>query len=810
MLVSTSIFSQRTHVDFVKLENLKKKLLHVATQIEKARLYNEIAEELISTSSVDSVKKYSAEAIKIAVVQDFKSEEAIAYKNIAVVSSQNMDRRGYFTIKADYYENLNKAISIFLELNDKKNLAQCYKYLGKYYLEYHNHNLFIENNLKAVSLFEETNDSLGIASCYVDKGKVYSIQKKYDIAEHMFKIARTVFEKQRDTISLISLYSNYGYLYKFKNDFETQLYYLEKANELAESIKNIKVIAFAYSDYAEALNNNKKPEKSLQYSKKALAYAQLLKADILLTQICKNIAVSNLRLGNYKEAFAYQDSSFAHFRLNSRKTNQEIAEFEKNERELEAKRRDEEAKVSKIIYLTIILIILLVLLSVIYFQRLHRNRLLNEKIQIINNQNAELQSINHKLEDLVQERTNDLYKKNEELEKEIFKRKNTELDLIRAKELAEEGNNLKSTLLANISHEFRTPLNGILGFVEILNEELAGSQLHEFAIKIGRSGKRLLNTLNSVLTIMELTSDNYFAESNSVHVNSYILSLMDNYSTIATAKAIKLNFEKWDEDRTICVDKNILTRSFLCILDNAIKYTRKGSVTVRVYNSKNGAKDELAISVTDTGIGIRNEDKTLLFREFKQLSEGYSREFEGLGLGLAVSEKLVNVIGGRITFESKYESGSTFTVWVPLVIEEEKQFTDSHNLHIKKISDGSLNILIVEDNDLNAEVVSRFVSSLGKSDVAEDAQSALKLVAIKKYDLILMDINLGSGDNGIKLLQEIQKVEAYKDVPSIALTGYAYTRTKSEMIGYGFKGYIAKPVEKEDLLKLIYEVFEKA
>lgn len=803
---SIDVYGQSTHIDFSKIEKLKKHLKLTSNQQAQLKIYNEIAEELISTYSVDSVKKYSHKAIEIALAMGNKLEEAVAYKNIAIVSSLNLDHRGYYDIKSDYYGNLLKAISTFSELNDKKNLAICYKYLYQYYLEYHNHELFQEYNQKALSLFSETKDSLGIASCYIDKARVYSIQRKYEVAEHLFKSAKNIIEKQRDTLSLISFYSNYSEFFKLQNAFQKQLEYLQKASVLAGNIQNKKIIAFTYSGYSMALNKNNQSKEAVQYLKIALKYALLFKADMLLSQIYGNLANSYMQLNNYKAAFAYQDSASIHYRLSSAKANREVSAYEKAERQNEAKIRDEEARTTKIIYFVVVLIILLFFLSIIYFQRMHRNRLLNEKIEIIDKQNFELHSINQNLEEIVKERTKDLYQTNVELETEIVKRKNIEIDLIKAKELAEDGNNLKATLLANLSHEFRTPLNGILGMAEILKEELSGSPLLEFATKIGRAGKRLLNTLNSVLTIMELTSEKYYTESNSIHINTYFLSLIESYSSLASSKAITLNFVKLKEDYTIDIDKNIVTQAFLSLLDNAIKYTKKGSITVKILSSKNGNKHELAICISDTGIGIKDEDKELLFKEFKQLSEGYSREFEGLGLGLAVSAKLVEIIGGRISFESQYGVGSTFTIWIPLTLQGEEKNNIKFSEANKKLLDGKMKILLVEDNDLNAEVISRFVSSLGVTDIAEDALSATKLITFKTYDLILMDINLGAGDNGIKLLQEIYKNEAYKDVPSIAITGYAYTRAKSEMLECGFKGYVAKPVTKEDLLKTINEV----
>lgn len=187
------ISAQNTKIDRSLLNSLKVTTSHESNPLKLCQTYNRIADEYFITYDLDSVKYYSEKAIKIAKVEGYKTEEGTAYKNIARTSSFNFDKRGYLTLKRDYHENISSAIQIFSGINDKKNLAECYYFLAKYYLSYHNSALFLETNNKAIELFKSLNDNLGVSRCYVAYAKVLSIQKKYEEAERLFRISEAVF-----------------------------------------------------------------------------------------------------------------------------------------------------------------------------------------------------------------------------------------------------------------------------------------------------------------------------------------------------------------------------------------------------------------------------------------------------------------------------------------------------------------------------------------------------------------------------------------------------------------------------------------
>ncbi len=400
------------------------------------------------------------------------------------------------------------------------------------------------------------------------------------------------------------------------------------------------------------------------------------------------------------------------------------------------------------------------------------------------------------------------------IKEDITERKRIEEELIRAKEEAEEANKLKSSLLANMSHEFRTPLNGILGFAQLLKDEIIEPELYEMVEKINRSGKRLMNTLNSVLSLTELENNNYLITKTEVDLPFFCHQLKTLYESFACEKKLEFNLGLKTENLSVVTDENLLTKITSAIVENAIKYTYSGEIRIELETLKQVNGKELAlIHVKDTGIGIKKEDHATIFREFKQLSEGFRRDFEGLGLGLTIARRMAHLIGADVLVESEPGKGSKFTITLPLsasteTVDHEKKTAATLRVSKKDSVEEitKLDILLVEDNLLNIEVVERFLSKVGKVSFARDGITAIKMASENLYDLFLIDINLGHGIDGIEVLKKIRLFEQYKNIPIIALTGYASDTNKREFLEQGFTHYLAKPFEKKDLLNIISEI----
>jgi signal transduction histidine kinase len=234
--------------------------------------------------------------------------------------------------------------------------------------------------------------------------------------------------------------------------------------------------------------------------------------------------------------------------------------------------------------------------------------------------------------------------------------------LAAAKEKAEEMNRVRSTILANMSHELRTPLTSIIGFAEILKDE-SEAQHQEFASMIQDSGLRLMDTLNSLLDIAQLDSNNFTVRRATLNLEEEVSEVVRIYQHRADDRGIALEIEtSFGPPVTLSLDKVILARILSNLISNAIKFTYTGRVTIRLGRTETHA----TIRVEDTGIGIGEAFTPYLFSEFQQESSGLSRQFEGTGLGLAVTQRLVEAMQGDITVESKKGEGSAFTVRFPL------------------------------------------------------------------------------------------------------------------------------------------------
>jgi signal transduction histidine kinase len=396
-----------------------------------------------------------------------------------------------------------------------------------------------------------------------------------------------------------------------------------------------------------------------------------------------------------------------------------------------------------------------------------------------------------------------------ELEETVMRRekRQAEKELILAKKAAEESSRLKSALLQNMSHEFRTPMNGILGFSELLNGELTDPRTKMMAEHILTSGIRLQQTLDSIMLFAQLESG--------IALKHEEVDLIKEIREIAGAQVNQINKKDLKIDllgNTTLVavtDRHLALRAMANIFDNAVKFTNEGKISVTVkYTDPSQSRAE--ISITDTGIGISPEKHTLIFEEFRQAEEGYNRPYEGSGLGLAIARKCIDLLGGTITIKSELGKGSTFILTFP----SNKSKGTTTEPEIKKPETPGTHdagqklpaVLLVEDNEANIELVKIYLKNDYLLDIAKDGESSLELVRKKNYDVILMDINLGPGMDGIDAITEIRKMAEHRITPIIAVTGYTFRNEKEFIISKGADHYLEKPFLKKRLVDLLLQV----
>jgi len=393
------------------------------------------------------------------------------------------------------------------------------------------------------------------------------------------------------------------------------------------------------------------------------------------------------------------------------------------------------------------------------------------------------------------------------VKEDITEKKKMIEDLILAKEKAEEMNKIKSNFFANMSHELRTPLNGILGFSSLLQDELSDNpELASMADAIHRSGNRLLHTLNMILNISKLEAEKIDIKLKEYNIIPIIIEAINLFIPTAIKKNLQLQLVT-ELDKYLCIiDESLFTGIITNLINNAIKYTDEGSVLINVYSRSNRA----VIEVIDTGIGIPEEKQKVIWEEFRQVSEGINRNFEGTGLGLTIAKKYTELLKGTISVRSEVGYGSTFKLEFFLSNGSDEQpgiYINSKNATatIDKTISGN-KILYVEDDFDTIKIMSILLKDFYQLDTAGDAETAMEKIKSNKYDAVLMDINLGRGIDGVQLTKLIRDIPGYKDIPVIALTAFAMDGDKEEFLSKGLTHYISKPFTREEILSLLESI----
>jgi len=389
-------------------------------------------------------------------------------------------------------------------------------------------------------------------------------------------------------------------------------------------------------------------------------------------------------------------------------------------------------------------------------------------------------------------------------------------ELIKARDKAEEMNRLKSNFLSNMSHELRTPMVGILGYIEILKEEITKPDLKDMSEEIYSSANRLLETLNLILDLSKIESNKSEVHKIDLNLGRITVDQVKGFEERAKKKNIFLKISIKDEQVYSSLDERIFRQIINNLVSNAIKFTNIGGVTVEVDKNLIGEEEKATLSVTDSGIGIPINSQQIIFEEFRQASEGLNRVFEGSGLGLSITRKFAKMMDGEISVHSTLGKGSTFTVSFPLSKKERqivitKPTEDVIGIadikkEIRTYDDDKPSILLVEDDLSNAGVIKYLLQGICNLDIVTSGEEALEQVTQKQYSVILMDIDLGRGINGIEATTQIRKIDGYKDSPIVAVTALAMQGQKEMFLEAGCSHYVSKPYDAKTLLRLIREL----
>ena len=386
---------------------------------------------------------------------------------------------------------------------------------------------------------------------------------------------------------------------------------------------------------------------------------------------------------------------------------------------------------------------------------------------------------------------------------DISERKNREELLATALEKAKESERLKSAFLANMSHEIRTPMNGILGFTELLKEpNLSTDEQQEFIQTIERSGARMLNTINSIIDISKIESGLVKLDIKETNLNEKIEFTYKFFRPEVVSKGLGFFFKNGltTNDSYIKTDNEKVYGILTNLIKNAIKFTTKGSIEFGYYRKG----DYLEFYVKDTGHGISEQQKAIIFDRFRQGSEDLTRNYEGSGLGLSIAKSYVEMMGGKIWLESMEGKGTTFYFTIPYITEskiatEIKSIIPAWNDEIQL---NDLKILIVEDDEISYSMLSRAVQKISKEVL--HAINGIEAVETCRnnpdLDLVLMDIRMPkmNGNDATRVIRQFNK-----EIVIIAQTAYGFASDCEQALAAGCNDYISKPVKLNVLVDMI-------
>jgi len=409
----------------------------------------------------------------------------------------------------------------------------------------------------------------------------------------------------------------------------------------------------------------------------------------------------------------------------------------------------------------------------------------------------EVMELNKVLETKVKQRT-------EELEKTLT--------------IAEEANKSKSIFLSNMSHEIRTPMNGIIGLTELCLGTELNQQQQNYLNKVMISSKTLMKIINEILDFNKIESNKIELEETSVELIQVAREAESLMLPAASEKGIEFKFELAHSlPKHVITDPFRLTQIILNLCGNAIKFTHEGSVTLEIFPVKstlcNHTETRIRFAVTDTGVGIKNSKD--LFTPFKQEDASTTRKFGGTGLGLTISKRLVDLMGGTLVLESEHGKGTCFSFDLTLPVAPETEFNKplATNMAPTPQTDVAQNsqasILVVEDNKINQLIAEDMLKKSGyQITIVENGQQAIDTIKEKHFDLVLMDIQMPimDGETATRLLKSDPN---YKHIPIIAMTANVMTHETDNYLKIGFSDFIGKPFILEDILKIINKVLSK-
>lgn len=381
------------------------------------------------------------------------------------------------------------------------------------------------------------------------------------------------------------------------------------------------------------------------------------------------------------------------------------------------------------------------------------------------------------------------------------------------KEEADAANKAKSNFLAKMSHEMRTPMNSIIGMNELIIRESQEDEVKKYAQNIETSGSTLLTIINDLLDLSKIESNKLEIVESEYQLSSVINELVNTIENRAKDKGIDFEINVAEDIPYLLYGDEVRIKQIIMnLLTNAVKYTNKGKVKFSLsWDRLSDTQMKLFISVEDTGIGIKPEDKERLFTAFERIEEKRNHNIEGTGLGLTIVMHMLEIIGSELEVESVYGEGSRFSFSVnQRIVDEkpmgkfEKRYDNGKKQYQVSFQAPTSRILIVDDNEVNLQVIKNLLKeTLLCVDTAQSGMECLNKIQLEAYDMILMDHMMPELD-GIETFHRMREMEhRCNGIPVIALTANAISGAKESYLAEGFNDYLSKPIDSKKLERMI-------
>lgn len=388
-------------------------------------------------------------------------------------------------------------------------------------------------------------------------------------------------------------------------------------------------------------------------------------------------------------------------------------------------------------------------------------------------------------------------------------------ELREAKNIAEQANRAKSDFLANMSHEIRTPINAIMGMNEMVLRESRDETIRDYSVNIQNASKTLLSLINDILDFSKIEAGKMEIIPAAYDTAVFLNDVVNMIDIKAKQKNLEFRVDIDSSIPSMLYGDEVRNRQIIVnLLNNAVKYTKQGYIKLSVSAIRKEDRFTLRMQVSDSGIGIKEEDLNKLFEGFQRLDLEQNRNIEGTGLGLAITQRLVEQMNGSLDVSSVYGQGSVFTVYLPQEIRDEKPVGDFRQ-HLEAVAKKQADyresfiapnakVLVVDDNEMNLAVVKALLKKTQvQVTVCMSGKECLALAAKEAFDIILLDHMMPEMD-GIETLRRLKTGENNcSGVPVIALTANAIVGAKEEYIKAGFADYLSKPIEGGLLEKML-------